>query len=358
MPAGVELEHVTKTFGDVKALDDVSITVEKAEFMSVLGPSGCGKTTMLRIIAGLAEPDLGSVRIQGQLVDGIPSYRRNVGLVFQSYALFPHMKVYDNIAFPLRIRRLSESEIRNRVMRTLEIVRLAGHEDRYPRQLSGGEQQRVALARALVFEPAVLLLDEPLGSLDLKLRVQMRYELRQIQKTLKVTTIFVTHDQEEALSMSDRVSVMNKGRIEQIGTPYEVYEKPSTVFVASFVGASNLFEGKVLETSDSKSKIDFAGHHVYVQTAAHLQEGKTIKFVVRPERIRLLTKPEETQDNVLRGKIINSTYLGQYFIYDVELENGITMKVTVSQPDNVLLRSQDRPIYVAWKPEATIVLST
>src|SRR5438270_8586677 len=244
-PVEVGLYGVTKSFGNVVAVDNVTIEVAHGEFFSLLGPSGCGKTTSLRMIAGFEEPESGRVTLTGRDIVGVPPYKRNVNTVFQSYALFPHLTVFDNVAFGLRRKKVARHEARDRVQRYLRLVQLEGYDDRRPQQLSGGQQQRVALARALVNQPAVLLLDEPLGALDLKLRQEMQIELKAIQQRVGLTFVYVTHDQEEALTMSDRLAVFSHGRVEQVGTPAEVYEQPVSPFVAGFVGTSNTLSGPV-----------------------------------------------------------------------------------------------------------------
>src|SRR5690349_8509778 len=264
----IRLANLTKRFDDVVAVDDLSLEIEQGRFFALLGPSGCGKTTTLRMIGGFEEPTSGTIELGGRDVSTLPPYRRDVNTVFQSYALFPHLTVYENVAFGLRRKKVRGDELRRRVVTALELVGLAGLERRKPRQLSGGQQQRIALARALVNEPRVLLLDEPLGALDLKLRKEMQIELKSIQQRVGLTFIYVTHDQEEALTMSDRLAVMNNGRIEQVGTPAEVYEKPSTAFVAGFVGVSNILEG----------------------AASHAVTGTDGAFTVRPEKIRMVDR--------------------------------------------------------------------
>src|ERR1700728_341792 len=244
--AAVTFDGVTKNFGDLKALDNVSLAISRGEFMTLLGPSGCGKTTLLKLAAGFLAPDSGAVAIDGKCVNDVPTYKREIGMMFQNYALFPHMSVTENIAYGLKTRHVPRHEIRRRVAEALALVKLTGMEDRKPRQLSGGQQQRVALARALVINPTVLLLDEPFSALDKNLRASMQVELREIQRKLNVTTIFVTHDQSEALSMSDRVAVMSEGRIRQLGTPVEVYRSPTDHFVASFVGDNNRLRGRLV----------------------------------------------------------------------------------------------------------------
>src|SRR6188472_2130160 len=251
----VRLERVTKQFGDVAAVDDLSLDIEEGEFFSMLGPSGCGKTTTLRMIGGFEDPTYGTVYLGGRDVTDLPPYKRDVNTVFQSYALFPHLNVFENVAFGLRRRKVGKDEVGTRVKDALKLVDLVGFEERKPPQMSGGQQQRVALARALVNHPKVLLLDEPLGALDLKLRKQMQLELKRIQQEVGITFIYVTHDQEEAMTMSNRLAVMRQGRIEQLGAPEDVYENPATEFVAGFLGASNLLEGEVKESTNGRSTV-------------------------------------------------------------------------------------------------------
>jgi spermidine/putrescine transport system ATP-binding protein len=251
----VELREVTKRFGSVAVVEGVSLQIRPGEFFSLLGPSGCGKTTTLRILAGFVQPDAGEVFIAGKRVTHLPPNERDVNMVFQNYALFPHLTVEQNVAFGLEIQKLPRAQIRKRVGWALELVRLCGLESRYPHQLSGGQQQRVALARALVTQPSVLLLDEPLGALDLKLRQQMQLELKKLQRELAITFLYVTHDQEEALTMSDRLAVMNQGRVVQVGTPQEIYERPATRFVADFIGESNFLEGRVVAWDGKKALV-------------------------------------------------------------------------------------------------------
>lgn len=248
----IELRDLTKKYNQVKAVDKVNLRVQDGEFVTILGPSGSGKTTLLTTIAGFEEPTEGSILVNGRSINGVPPHKRNIGLVFQSYALFPHMTVFQNIAFPLKVRRYSKKKINDRVKEALEIVRMTGYESRKINQLSGGQQQRVALARAIVFNPEILLLDEPMAALDRKLRQDVQVELRQLQRTLGITTIAVTHDQEEALTLSDRILILNQGRIEQFGTPEELYNRPVNRFVAEFLGNTNLFEG-VVQMEDGRT---------------------------------------------------------------------------------------------------------
>ena len=315
----VIVENVSKRFGAVKAVDGISFKVMKGEFLTLLGPSGCGKTTTLRLVAGFYKPDEGNIVIDGKVMNDIPVYKRNIGIVFQNYALFPHMTVFENVAFGLRMRKVPEDEVRRRVEAILETVGLRGMGDRYPRQLSGGQQQRVALARALVIEPDVLLLDEPLSNLDLKLRIQMRKEVRRLQKSLGITAIYVTHDQGEALSMSDRVAVMNQGKIIQIGTPTEIYEKPVDSFVADFIGEANLIEGRVEAVEGENVRISVEGTLLEgVASYLSLRPGDEVLVVARPERIR------PAAEEGLEAVVEDAEFLGQVRRYYLRLEGSGT----------------------------------
>lgn len=307
------LRHVSKKYRSVTAVDDVSFSVRKGEFVSILGPSGCGKTTLLRIIAGFTDPDAAAVEIDGVSMNGVPPHRRNTAMVFQNYALFPHISVFDNIAFGLRMRRLSYAEIDARVRDGMRLVRLKGLEDRMPGQLSGGQQQRVALARALVVQPTVLLLDEPLSNLDAKLREEMRIELKQLQRQIGLTMVYVTHDQEEALAMSDRVIVMNLGVIEQIGSPAEIYERPRTEFVADFIGTSNFFKG-VVEIKEGVPIVSLDGGGLLrLEPTDQLKSGERVLIAVRPEKMTVVAADAEGSadvGNAFRATIENIAYLG------------------------------------------------
>src|SRR5919109_396960 len=284
----VRLDRVTKLFGDVAAVDDLSLDITTNEFFSLLGPSGCGKTTTLRIIGGFEDPSYGTVYLGGMDVTDLPPYRRDVNTVFQSYALFPHLDVFENVAFGLRRRKVSKEDVERRVADSLRLVALAGFERRKPGQMSGGQQQRVALARALVNHPRVLLLDEPLGALDLKLRKQMQLELKTIQQEVGITFIYVTHDQEEAMTMSNRLAVMRHGHIEQLGAPEDVYEHPATEFVAGFLGASNLLDGQVKERGVTWATVIVTGGSTLAVQSERLNgQVSAIKVGVRPEKIRL-----------------------------------------------------------------------
>ncbi len=311
--AAVEIDGVTKRFDDVVAVDNVDLAIDDGEFFALLGPSGCGKTTTLRMIAGLDLPTTGSLRIFGEEVGMAPPDRRPVNTVFQAYALFPHMTVRQNIEFGLRMRRVRDPELSQRVAEAIAMVRLAGMEERRPDQLSGGQQQRVALARALVNQPKVLLLDEPLGALDLKLRQEMQQELKALQRTVGITFVFVTHDQEEALAMSERIGVMSEGRLLQVGTPREIYERPASRFVADFIGRTNLLEATV----DSAGAVRLSsGARIEAETS--VPTGSEVAISLRPERTRLQPRGSASADgHSLDGEVRDITYLGHAVVYEV-----------------------------------------
>lgn len=321
--AEVRIQNLVKKFEDVTAVDHISLTVQSGEFVSLVGPSGCGKTTTLNLIAGFINPDAGEIFIDGERMNDVPIYKRKLGMVFQNYALFPHMTVRDNIAFGLRMQKLEKSVILNEVGKALELVRLPGVEHRYPRQLSGGQQQRIALARALVIHPKVLLLDEPLSNLDAKLRREMRIELKDIQKTVGITTIFVTHDQEEALSLSDRLAVMNKGRLEQVGIPIEIYESPKNEFVSSFIGETNVLGATVTEAKEDRLILNVG------ETGPLLLPrpmdfkaivGENVKLSIRPEKISLNREPD-TFTHGLHGTVDHVVFLGNITYYTVKMKS-------------------------------------
>ncbi|MFA5487938.1 MAG: ABC transporter ATP-binding protein [Candidimonas sp.] len=315
----ISFHQVTKRYADQLAVASATFEAAKGEFLSLLGPSGCGKTTLLRMIAGLVEPDGGTISIRGQDMAGVPPNKRDVAIVFQNYALFPHMTVAENVAFGLQMKRVPRDETKRRVARALEAVRLPQLGHRYPRELSGGQQQRVALARALVCEPTVLLLDEPLAALDKKLRTNMQIELKQLQRDVGVTTIFVTHDQEEALALSDRVIVMNSGEIEQVGTPEEIYSRPRTRFVLDFVGRANVFEGQVAQSADGRV---FEAEGLRFSVPADHPLGPQT-FAVRPEHVSISAQPPSAPGRVaLDGVVRNLVYVGVHDHYVVELANG------------------------------------
>ncbi len=318
----VALETVTKTYGATRALDGIELAVHEGELLSLLGPSGCGKTSTLNIVAGFVEPDAGRVLLDGQDVTRQPAWQRGLGVVFQSYALFPHMTVADNVAFGLRERGMPRGEAAARVAEALALVRLPSASAMRPAQLSGGMQQRVALARALVIRPRVLLLDEPLAALDRKLREEMRTELKEIQRAVGITTIFVTHDQHEALGLSDRVAVMNAGRIEHLGTPREVYQRPATGFVADFIGASSALEGRVV---DARTVALAGGQRIAVRLQRPLEPGARVRLLIRPERV----EPHDAGPNALPARVASVMFLGDHSEVRLELEGGVRVLAIV-----------------------------
>ena len=320
MAAYIEFKDVVKRFGDFTALDHVSLEIPKGSFVTLLGPSGCGKTTLMRQLAGFSEPEEGDVLVDGKRMNGLPPFKRNTPLVFQEYALFPHMTVYENISYGLKLTKTPKEEMDRRVNEMLEMFNLVGLEKRFPKEMSGGQQQRVAFARALVMGQEILLLDEPLSNLDAKLRVDVRTELRQIQRKLGITAIYVTHDQDEALSMSDIIAVMRKGRVEQIGTPWEIYFRPANRFVADFVGTVNFLDAKVLAAEDGVLTVDHCGMTLRVPTAVQAEVGEEITLVVRPECIRLAGQEEKAAEGaVLHGTIQHYSFLGRMIRYWVRV---------------------------------------
>jgi spermidine/putrescine transport system ATP-binding protein len=364
LPA-IELVGVEKAFssahGDVRAVEHVDLRIAEGEFFSLLGPSGCGKTTTLRMIAGFEEPTNGQILLHGRDMVGVPPYRRDVNMVFQQYALFPHMDVFENVAFGLRRKKVPKDELRRRVTETLQLVELEGREKRRPRQLSGGKQQRVALARALVNRPRALLLDEPLGALDLKLRQAMQLELKRIQREVGITFVYVTHDQEEALTMSDRLVVMNAGRIEQLGSPRELYERPGTRFVANFIGTSNIVTGRLDRKGDGWALGGLGpDERVLVVGADAVQPGQEAEIAVRPEKIvlRAETDPPPPDCCALRAKVTEVVYLGTSTQYRTVTDAGQSMAVyrqnAASTPGAEVLVGQVG--WLEWSPEHSYVL--
>lgn len=349
-----ELQNVSKHFGEVSAVDSVSLAIRRGEFLTLLGPSGCGKTTLLRMLAGFETPDKGRVFLGGIDVTEVPPYRRDVTTVFQHYALFPHMNVFANVAFGLERRRLSREQTQSRVARALEMVRMSGLELRQPSELSGGQQQRVALARALVLEPKVLLLDEPLAALDLKLRKEMQLELKGLQRRLGISFIYVTHDQEEALTMSDRVAVMNAGHIEQLGRADEIYERPSSEFVAGFIGVSNILDGQVASVDEERSIIQIGGSRIF-SNAIGLQPGQDVRLLVRPEKIRISA---EESEQTLPARIDSQVYLGESTQWRVSLDGGPTITVLEqnTQPFDSARSRIGEKVFVSWAPESAVIL--
>ena len=330
MSKSVKLENVTKRFGDVLAVDSMTLEIGDGEFFSLLGPSGCGKTTTLRMVAGFEQPTEGQIFIMDQQVAGIPAYRRPVNTVFQNYALFPHMTVAQNIAFGLQMSKVEKSEISRRVDEALDLVQMGSYHDRRPTQLSGGQKQRIALARALVNRPRVLLLDEPLGALDLKLRKDMQIELKQIQSEVGITFIYVTHDQEEAITMSDRIAVMHNGLVMQTGTSREIYEEPANRFVADFIGETNFIEGTVKESGEhttlSSNGVTFAG-----RSKVTIPNGTAASVAIRPEKIWLYAQGDSAENNrvSINGTVAGVVYIGTDHRYQVELVTGDKIFVRV-----------------------------
>ena len=344
----LKAERIQKSFGAVKALDSVDLEVRAGELLTLLGPSGSGKTTLLRVIAGFEEPDDGTVLLGDRDITYLSPARRDIGMVFQNYALFPHMTVAENIGFPLRMRRASAATISRRVSEVLQQVELNGYEQRYPRQLSGGQQQRVALARAIVFDPPLLLLDEPFGALDRKLRETMQFEMRRLQQRIGLTTLFVTHDQEEALILSDRIAVMNAGRIEQLDVPSCLYERSANLFVADFIGESNLLEGRIIERDGMRARMRLPnGDTVIAAVEGADIDGEDAVLMVRPERVRLLNAGEAA-DNRFTALIQESAYLGQTQKMRVRLSSGTELVVRGIAPEQGHGPRAGEQIEVGW----------
>ncbi|HHN93188.1 MAG TPA: ABC transporter ATP-binding protein [Anaerolineae bacterium] len=349
----VELEHVTKRFGNVVAVNDVTLRIAEGEFFSLLGPSGCGKTTTLRMIAGFEMPTAGVVRIRGQEMGETPPFKRPVNTVFQSYALFPHLTVAQNVAFGLEMQKVPRKEIKQRVAEALEMVRLPQMANRKPKQLSGGQRQRIALARALVNRPQVLLLDEPLGALDLKLRKAMQLELKALQSQVGITFIYVTHDQEEALTMSDRIAVMNEGRVYQVGTPREIYERPNSRFVADFIGETNFLTGRVEEVRGEQAVVLVDGTVRVVGTlTGPVSRGQEVTVAIRPEKLRLRPTGE------VQGRVEELIYIGTDTRYVIRLTERSRLTVrtqNVGIGDSQRFRQGER-VGLEWNDESALVL--
>ncbi len=354
----LEIRDLCKVYASTYSVDHISVSLRQGEFMSFLGPSGSGKTTTLNMIAGLVEPTSGDIFMQSRAINALPPYRRNIGVVFPNYALFPHMNVAANLAFPLEMRRVPRAEIRARVARALDMVELSGFQERLPAQLSGGQQQRVALARAMVFEPPLLLMDEPLGALDKQLREQMQMEIKHLHERLGISVIYVTHDQDEALTMSDRIAVFNRGRIEQVGAPSELYDQPTTLFVAGFVGETNLIEGQVLGADPASCKIAAAGFEHIARQAVGLTQGAAVMLAIRPERIEIAPESEDVPQGrqSVAGTVIETIYFGRFRKYVVHA-NGLTL--TVLQQIGASLgpgfSASDR-VRLAWDPVSVAVI--
>ncbi len=352
----VELSNITKLFGPLRAVDNVSLTIGEGEFFTLLGPSGCGKTTLLRAIAGFYSPDAGEIRFGDRLINHIPAHRRETGMVFQNYALFPHLSVFDNIAYGLRARKIPKPEIAERIGRIIKSVQLEGLEQRAPSQLSGGQQQRVALARALVISPQILLMDEPLSNLDAKLRVSMREEIRRIQKELGITTIYVTHDQEEAMAVSDRIAILNRGSLEQVGTPAEIYYRPESRFAAEFMGSSNIIEMDVTGWDRDHSRItaEVGGQTFFLR--GENPAGARITLSVRPEWIRVVAAPQDGEANILPGTVLSSTFLGSMIRYRVSGPGEKPIVIEVHDPDQGNIRKDGEPLWYQLPLDRPLVI--
>ncbi|KQU85624.1 polyamine ABC transporter ATP-binding protein [Ensifer sp. Root31] len=351
----IQVQGIMKRYGSLLAVEDVSFNVGQGEFVSLLGPSGCGKTTTLRMIAGFVDPSGGVLRVHGRDVTHLPPEKRELGFVFQNYALWPHMTVAENVAFGLKLRKKSRNFIRDKVAESLSTTGLSGYEDRLPRQLSGGQQQRVALARALALEPQVLLMDEPLSNLDRALRVTMRRELKELQARMKMTTLYVTHDQEEALSMSNRVVIMNKGRVEQVAAPYELYENPATSFVADFVGITNFLEGIVAGADGERLAVKLvSGQVLRAVNKKPVAPGTKVRALIRPERVTLKTGRIDG-DNVLTGQVILSEYFGALLRYSMRLDSGDILRAEVHNFDSVI--ENGTRVWICALPEHVRVIA-
>jgi ABC-type Fe3+/spermidine/putrescine transport system ATPase subunit len=330
----IEFRDVTKRYGSLVANDHLSFTVGRGELLTLLGPSGCGKTTALRCLTGYSRPDEGQIFIGGRDVTDVPTFRRNLGMVFQNFALFPHMTAFGNVEFPLKVRSVPREERKERVTKALQMVRLEKQADRYPRQLSGGQQQRVGLARALAYEPSVLLLDEPLSNLDAKLREEMRFEIKEIQSRFNITAVYVTHDQSEALALSDRVAVMNAGVIEQIGSPEEIYGAPRSAFVADFIGLSNFLSGRLVAIDGPLSRVDVGGQTLLARSSPDTTAGDEVLVFVRPNEVELVPATGTTGDagtNEFPATVEHVTYLGDRMDYRIKLDDGDAIRVQAEE---------------------------
>ncbi len=358
----VRIEAVTKRFGDFVAVDQVSLSIKRGEIFCLLGGSGCGKTTLLRMLAGFETPSSGRISIDGQDMAAIPPYERPVNMMFQSYALFPHMTVARNVAFGLEQEGLAKADIERRVQEMLEIVQLSDYAQRKPHQLSGGQRQRVALARALVKRPKLLLLDEPLGALDKKLREQTQFELINLQEKLGVTFIVVTHDQEEAMTLATRIGVMNKGQIVQVGTPTEIYEFPNSRFVADFIGSGNIFEGRLVEDEPDHVRIrcEELDAPVFVSHGISAAPEAQVAVAIRPEKIGMSRDRPTVTDNVAHGVVKEIAYMGDISVYLVRLDGGRMVRVTIPNAERHADERivWDESVYLSWQPAAPVVLST
>jgi len=358
----IEFRNVTRSFGDFTAVDDLSLKIYEREFFALLGPSGCGKTTLMRMLAGFDAPTRGDVLLDGQNLAGIPPYKRPTNMMFQSYALFPHMTVWDNIAFGLKQDGMPKADIAKRVEEMLHLVKLETFAKRKPHQLSGGQRQRVALARSIAKKPKVLLLDEPLGALDKKLREETQFELTDLQVNLGMTFLIVTHDQEEAMTVADRIAVMDRGKIIQVATPAEIYEQPNSRYVADFIGDINILEGRIAAGADGVARLECVAAGATVETRQSLdgRPGDQAWFAIRPEKVRISREPPENPGvNAVSGEVWDIGYLGDVSIYHVRLASGATIKATITNTTRLVERpiSWEDKVWMTWSVDGGIVLT-
>lgn len=350
----IKIENVSKLFGEARAIDNVDITIEQGEFFTLLGPSGCGKTTLLRTLAGFYQQDEGNLYFDDVNINRLPAHKRNIGMVFQNYAIFPHMTVFENVAYGLKARKVKKDQIEIRVAEALDMVELTHLKDRSPSQLSGGQQQRVALARAIVIHPGLLLMDEPLSNLDAKLRVKMREDIKHLQQNLNITTIYVTHDQEEALAVSDRIAVMKDGKVQQIGKPYEIYLTPSNKFVASFIGSTNFLIGHV-ENGENSASADISVEGIQLSRLLNRDYAGPVIYSVRPEQVRLSNLTHADPSKTISGEIKESSFLGQTVTYKVELASGTVIDVHEHSISFHNLRNAGDLVAVDLNPEQSVI---
>ena len=355
MTTELSMRSLKKNYGSVRAVNGIDLDVGAGEFFTLLGPSGCGKSTLLRLIAGFELASSGEIYFDADLMTNVPAFQRNVGMVFQNYALFPHMNIADNVAFPLEVRGTAAKQVAEHVDRALNIVQLEGMKNRYPSELSGGQQQRVALARAIVFEPRLLLMDEPLGALDRNLRDHMKTEIKRIQRSLGVTVIYVTHDQDEALAMSDRIAVMRDGAFVQVANPEGIYQNPGDLFVAKFVGESNLLPAVIANNDHTGTKVRLESGRTVVAGSCDLTSDTPVYLLLRPEKLNLNVLPDAPNPSTLQGLITEIVYLGEYLVYVVDLEG---FELTVRYQDRQAPRfEQGQPVAVNWHPGDAMVMT-
>ena len=354
MGANLQIEAVTKRYGGVVALAEVSLAIQGGEFFTLLGPSGCGKTTLLRCVAGFLAPDGGRISCNGERLDRLPAHKRDIGMVFQNYAIFPHLSAFENVAYGLRARRVAAAEIGRRALEALQLVQMEALADRRPDQLSGGQQQRVALARAMAIRPRLLLMDEPLSNLDAKLRVEMRTEIRRLQRELGITTVYVTHDQEEALAISERLAVMNAGRVEQVGFPWDVYQAPSSAFVAQFIGSSNSLTGTVLGQAAGWTCVDVAGWRLQARPTGGA--GRRVLAVFRPEAVTLLAgETPAAGPTVGEGEVVSREFLGAVLRYRLRLPGGHLIHLDEHRPAAATLKTEGARVRFLVRPEDVLL---